>query len=152
MPFKMSATVVGHKGLRASLAAFSHDLRTRVLREAADRTGKEIQRIAKQKVRRETGQLRQALRTKVAVYPNTPAAVAVIGPQYGYKKVVIRKRGKWSQARAESNPIRYAHLVELGTVRTAAYPYLRPALEAGAAFGVKAMADVLKDAVRGAGK
>lgn len=66
----------------------------------------------------ETGQLKKSLGVKVKRYKD--GVWAGVGPRSGFK---IMHDGK------PRNPTQYAHLVELGTVRSAAKPFLRPAHE-----------------------
>lgn len=68
---------------------------------------------------------------------NTNRYTARVGPRTGFKKSLgtriakvtkgNRKAGKPYEA--FQDPVRYAHLVELGTSRSAAKPFIRPALD-----------------------
>lgn len=55
---------------------------------------------------------------------NTNRYTARVGPRSGFGQEVVRK-GKKQYA----DPVRYAHLVELGTSHSAAKPFIRPALD-----------------------
>lgn len=55
---------------------------------------------------------------------------ARIGPRKGFRQVVgIRLSGKNAGKPIYKNPVKYAHLVELGTSHSAAKPFIRPAVE-----------------------
>lgn len=55
---------------------------------------------------------------------------ARIGPKTGFGKEVTRIGSDGQPRQVYSDPNKYSHLVELGTSRTAAKPFIRPAMEA----------------------
>lgn len=54
---------------------------------------------------------------------------ARVGPRTGYAKEVTRMGRDGRPRQVFSDPNKYSHLVELGTSRTAAKPFIRPAME-----------------------
>jgi len=62
---------------------------------------------------------------------------ARVGPRSGFRQVVKRK----GKAKPElADPVKYAHLVEYGTSKTQAKPFIRPALESASGEAMTAMA------------
>ena len=129
MSYRVKAQVDGLADLLARLNGLKRQVASRILRKAVAEAGKIILKVAKQKAPRESGLLRKSLGRKVKVYRSSGTAVAIVGPRLGFKQVVRRARGKWFPADVASNPVKYAHLVELGTVRSKAQAFLRPALQ-----------------------
>lgn len=74
-------------------------------------------KAAKEITPRDTGLLRKSLGKKQKTYRSTGTTWVGIGARPGFKDPDTGR-----------NPVRYAHLVELGTVRARAKPFLRPAL------------------------
>lgn len=74
-------------------------------------------KTAKTLVPKDTGQLKKSLGKKQKTYRSTGTTWVGIGARPGFK-----------DPQTGRNPVRYAHLVELGTVRAKAKPFLRPAL------------------------
>ena len=78
------------------------------------------------------GQLKKSLGYRIKVYRDTGVVIGVVGPRRGYRiSVGVRSRGPNKGKPVFINPVNYAHLVELGTRRTAAQPFLRPAVQGG---------------------
>jgi HK97 gp10 family phage protein len=124
MPFAIKARFEGVQSAIQALDGLDKKIRRKGIRKAALAAGTIILKAAKGRVVKETGLLRKSLGKKVKVYTKG-VGVAVVGPRVGFKQEVTRRGVKvWS------NPVRYAHLVELGTGRTAAKPFLKPALDA----------------------
>lgn len=65
--------------------------------------------------------LRKSIGKKVKSYPG--GIWGGVGPRTGSQFTVVDASGK------KHVPANYAHLVEFGTIRTAAQPFLRPALD-----------------------
>ena len=82
----------------------------RLLKQAVVAAGRVVAKEVKQHTPVDTGLLRKSIRVKGIVYPSG-TAVAVIGPRKGFGKEVERD-GKTMYA----DPVKYAHLVELGHV------------------------------------
>lgn len=129
MSYKVHGKVEGLTDLLARLNGLKRQVASRILRKAVGEAGKVILKVAKQMAPRESGLLRKSLGRKVKVYRSSGTAVAIVGPRVGFRQVVRRTRGKWFPTEAMANPVKYAHLVELGTVRSKARAFLRPALQ-----------------------
>jgi HK97 gp10 family phage protein len=104
----------------------------RVLKQAVEAAGRIVAKEAKQLAPVETGLLKKSIGIKAKQYPSG-AAVAVVGPRRGFGKDVVRNGHT-----VYSDPVKYAHLVELGhVIRTRKKgpvlgfvppkPFLRPA-------------------------
>lgn len=146
MPFAIKARFEGVQSAIQALDGMDKKVRRKGIRKAALAAGTIILKAAKSRVVRETGLLRKSLGKKVKVYTRG-VGVAVVGPRLGFKQEVTRRGVKvWS------NPVRYAHLVELGTSHSAAKPFLKPALEATRkeveAAMVKAINEVIEEGAR----
>lgn len=129
--FKVSAKI-DVKPVLKQLAGLDMKIRRKALRAAVSAAGTVVVKKAKQLVRTETKLLRKSIGKKVKVY-KSGVAVCVVGARTGFRQPVIRSRGKWAPAAPPpsgyANPAVYAHLVELGTVRSRPFPFLRPAIE-----------------------
>lgn len=115
MSYRVQGVVDGLPQLLASLDGLATAVRNRILRAAVMAAGKVVLSRAKADAPRESGLLRKSMARKVKVYRNSGVAVAIVGPRKGYKQQVTRKRGKWRASTVWADPVRYAHLVELGT-------------------------------------
>ena len=111
----------------------------RVMRKAVNAGANPIVKEARALVPRRTGLLRKSIGKRVRTYkPRT--VIAIIGIRKGF-------------ATPTANPRKYAHLVEFGTQRTRAKPFLRPAVksQAHAAFAVmrsKAESEMAKEVAK----
>lgn len=82
---------------------------------------------------RRFGFLAKSIRIRLRVYPGD-RWVAVIGPSTRYTRQKGKfKTGKRAGQPRKSVPAKYAHLVERGTARSKARPWLRPAHDATSA-------------------
>lgn len=134
MPFAIRGEITGLKECVATLAHLKAGVRTRVVRRAVTICARILAKAAKQRAPKESGLLRKSIASKVKTYPGG-GVVAIIGPRSDakFKQRVTRKRGKWFPAEVYSNPVKYAHLVELGhggPAAAPARPFLAPALAA----------------------
>lgn len=92
------------------------------------------------------GYLAKSIRIRLRIYPND-RFVAVIGPS----TKVSRKKGKFKRGPRKGQPrvfvpSKYAHLVEKGTKRSRAKPWLQPAHdEAAPQFVQQAPAEVIRE-------
>lgn len=135
MPFTIKSKVEGAEGVLKALDGVEKKLRKKLIRKAVAAAGKVILSRAKQLVFTKSKTLKKSLGRKVKVY-SSGVAVVVVGPRVGFKKEVVRD-GRTVLA----NPVKYAHLVELGTrphryktragrhPGATAKPFLRPAVE-----------------------
>lgn len=94
-----------------------------------------VQQRAKANAARRSGALRQSIGTKaVKGSRGKTLALAIVGAR---AKVVRQYKGR------AVKPSKYAHLVERGTVRSAARPFLKPALDSQKTQISRAMLDTL---------
>lgn len=125
---QMRFELTGLKDVLGRLAQFQKQgTRSRILRPALQAATKPMLDLARSTVRIRTGVLRKSLARKTKTYRKNGVVVVIIGPRKGFKKLATIKRGRNKGKKIYADPIRYAHLVEFGTYRTRAYPFLRPA-------------------------
>jgi HK97 gp10 family phage protein len=129
--------ITGLAGVLGKLARLaSQTTRSKILRKAVDVATRPILQAARAGVPQRTGFLKRSLKRTVKTYRSSGTVVALIGPGTGYRrqlekgrggrlKVVSKKRERLGGVYA--NPVRYAHLVELGTRRSRKLPFLAPA-------------------------
>lgn len=99
----------------------SNASRNRVIRRPLSAALSPINKAAKQNAPVGTGALKKSIGTKVKAYPG--GVWGGVGPRVGEKFTIIGEDGK------KHIPANYAHLVEYGTARTPAKPFLRPAMD-----------------------
>lgn len=128
MPFKIQGKVDGLQQLFASLASLENKIKRKILRKAATAAGGIILKRARQLVIKDTGLLKKSLGKKIKAYPSG-VVVAVVGPRKGFRQPVTRIKGRKTPKTEIANPTKYAHLVELGTVKAPARPFLKPAID-----------------------
>ena len=97
---------------------------------------KPIVKAARGKVRKDSGNLKKSLGSKVKMIKGV--RTARVGARTGFGKMVERD-GRM----VYSKPTNYAHLVEYGTSRTAAKPFIRPAVDNTKNEVVQAMSEGL---------
>ena len=103
-------------------------LRSKILRKAVGKAVQPIMKDAKARVPVRHGLLKKAMGFRVRTLRKNGVVVGIVGPRTGFRtQVGVDRNGK----PIYGNPTRYAHLVEYGTVRAAAKPFLRPAWSAG---------------------
>lgn len=129
----------GEKKLNRKLSRLKEAVKRRVLRKAVTAASKPVLKAAKTKAPKQTGLLRKSLGRRTKTYRKSGVAVAVVGPREGFSKEVV-VNGK-SEFR---NPVKYAHLVELGTIKNVAQPFLRPALDSTKVEATQAMAQAIE--------
>lgn len=123
MPFGIRAELSGIREVMARLEGLKPGKVRRIHRKVLNEVTKPVLKTAKSLVPRRTGQLRKSLGRKVRTYPSG-VTVGVIGPRNGF---LIVKDGK------RINPVKYAHLVELGTRHSRPQSFLRAAWDRHAA-------------------
>lgn len=136
----ITGKVEGLAEVLSALDGVDKKIRKKGVRKAVGQAGKIVLRAAKARVRKATGLLKRSLGRKTKVYRNSGVAVAIVGPRVGFKQQV--QRGGKSVL---SDPVKYAHLVEEGTSRAEALPFLRPALMQNAGQIQQAMADAIAE-------
>lgn len=121
---KRDIELIGDKKLIKKLKALSAATAKKVVRPAIEKAVKVVAKEAKRLAPEQTKLLKKSIGQRVKTYKHSGAIVGIIGPRTGFKKeVIVDGKGE------VRNPTKYAHLVELGTSKRAAQPFLRPALE-----------------------
>lgn len=107
------------------------------MREAARKAATPMLQAARAKAPVRTGTLKKSLAVKVKTFKRgkDSTVMAIIGPD----RNVVSEAG--------DKPVKYAHLVELGTQHSAAKPFLRPAFDETKDQSIKVYADSLKPAI-----
>ena len=146
MAFKIRAKIDGLDDVTQRLKNMDKAVRKKALRKACGVAGTIILKSAKSKARKDTGLLRRSLGKKVKVY-SSGVGVAVIGPRLGFRQTV-KRQGRELIA----NPVKYAHLVELGTRHSPAYPFLSSAIDATRAQVRDAMSEAILAVIEEAAK
>jgi HK97 gp10 family phage protein len=129
--------IIGAKMDKRSLADLQKNLRgasdkvvLRILPPATRAAARQVVNVARSNVPKRTGQLKKSLGLRVKTYRKDGKAYAAIGARSGFKiQTGVVSRGPKAGEPIYSNPTQYLHLVERGTSRSAAHPFLRPALD-----------------------
>lgn len=130
MPFLAKAGVEGLQAILKQLDGLKKSAAKKVTRAIVTAGGRAVVRAAKKLAPKRTGLLRRSLFSRVAVHPGSGVAVATIGPREGFRvQVGVVTRGALAGKPKYADPVKYAHLVELGTAHSAAKPFLVPALQ-----------------------
>lgn len=127
--FGVDITLFGDKELIRKLEKLgkaNNRSRNKVIRQAVSFSMTPVNKAAKAKLVPghgfETELLKKSIGKKSKTYKGV-TFIVVVGPRSGFKKEV-NVDGKL----VLRNPAKYAHLVELGTRHSRAFPFLRPAL------------------------
>lgn len=144
MPFQVRTEVDASEVRRIvrSLAAINKRLARKALRKAVTVAGRVVRDDAKNRVAVRTGLLRKSLGVRVRTYLARGVVVAVVGPRRGFRRDV--------PGVGTVDPVNYAHLVEYGTNKSAAKPFLRPAWDENKERIVAAMRGILEESLRSA--
>lgn len=126
----------GLEGVSAQLREVSAEMGARALSGAARAAFKRVVETAKQLVPVDSGELRESLTVRV-VKPKSGDAVVVVGvainnnaPRLKMSRIAA---AAFNEAQSTNLPPgRRWHFIELGTVKQAAHPFLRPALDQNA--------------------
>lgn len=117
IPFQIAGEIRGLNQLLINLEQLGSTKARAVSRRALVSSSSTPLKAAKQKAPIETGQLKKSLGKRHKTYRGSGTTIVVIGPRMGFKNPETGR-----------NPVRYAHLVELGTANASPQPFLRPAL------------------------
>lgn len=170
MAFRAKAEVEGLRELVLALDHLKNAVRNRILRKAVGDGARIIAKAAKQKapVRSKADApsnitplklLKKSIGSKVKVYRNSGKVVGIVGPRTGFKTQIGSRVRKGKKSKPGDpiyeNPTNVAHLLELGTKRSRARPFLRPALDQSkeqvkTAMAAAIKAGIEKEAVKGA--
>lgn len=111
-----------------SFAQFPEELKEG-LADAALNTAEAVVSSARSRVPIDTGALRDALATKQLRHGYAMAGVKRVNRGLKALSKAYNKGGDAGLKKADRNPVRYAHLVEFGSKRTPAKPFMMPAAE-----------------------
>lgn len=121
----------------------------RVLPPATRAAARQVVNSARSNVPKRTGLLKKSLGLRVKPYRRNGTVYAAIGPRSGFKQQIgTVTRGPNAGKPIYANPTQYAHLVERGTSRHSAKPFLRPALDSTAGSQFTAFASKARDQFR----
>jgi len=120
--------IKGLAALNKELKALPDDFRNKALQSATRAATKLLELEAKELAPKKTGNLAQSIVTK---------KVRSHSKWVGMYKVTINRRGK--RARAH-----YAHMVENGTVKQPAQPFMRPAFQSKKEEAVRTFRNILE--------
>lgn len=95
-----------------------------------------------------TGTLAKSIGRKVKIYRESGVAVGIVGPRQGFRRTVTLKSGR----QLVMDPVKYSHLVELGTRRSRAKPFLRTAWESTKGEAENALVSTMRDGIAEAAK
>jgi len=126
----------------AELTKKLKDLKGRVAgsiqRKAITAGCREVQKLMKALARKgDTGALKQSIGTKVKIFRTSRTAVGIVGPRTKFEKT--KQLGKLKQRTIFRRPSKYAHLVDRGTRRSRAFPFVNPSVQATKARAIAAM-------------
>src|SRR5262245_9956684 len=172
MGFAIKGELQGLSGVLQALERLKQGARNRILRKALTQAARPMTKDARARAPRESGLLKKSIGS-VTRTDKKGFVLVVIGPRTGFKREVkikktrvFRQRGSRTVFVAKPtpdqlvmlrNPVKYAHLVELGTRFRRARPFLRPAFtsnEKGALNTIARIAwdEIARLAAKSAGK
>lgn len=158
MTWTIKGKIDGLSDVMKSLEGLKASVGRRILRKAITDATRPILKDAKSKCPRETGLLRKSLGRKTKVYRKSGVVVGIVGPRTGFKQMVtIKDRRTGKTVEVLRNPTKYAHLVEYGTLKAAAKPFLRPAWtgnksRAAELIATRVREEIAKEAAKAKGK
>lgn len=136
----------GFKELHAQLEELGAEMGAKVLRVAARKAFLPVYDAAHRYGLRsmDTGALLDAIKLQV-IRPKSGDEIVVVGIKISGKMARSVERSRGLKHR---NPSRRWHFVEFGTVKMAAKPFLRPAIEGNAALVVSILKDELVKGIK----
>lgn len=141
----MSVTIHGLSALNAQLTELGAELAAKALAQAARRAFKPVLDEAKRLVPRDTGALADSLLLAVVRKDENTLAVGIkIGRGRGSKQARLAAAAFGEGQLEGLPPVRRWHFIELGTSRTPAHPYLRPALDSNASVVIELLKKELR--------
>lgn len=102
----------------------ANSVRNKAIRIAMNKAAAQVKEAVVANAPSRTGALKKSIRIIIKNYQNKNVWVAIIGPKSDFKKTTGR-----GQFKVVSRPALYAKLVEQGTKRAKARPFLAPAYE-----------------------
>lgn len=122
------AEVIGGLEIRRKLEKLgSKTLVAKVTRSAIGKAGTAVKKKAKTYAPVESGLLRESIHSMTKT--KNGIIFGIVGPRRGLKRSVFRTLPNGEVKEEMADPVRYAHLVELGTSHSAPKPFLRPAFD-----------------------
>lgn len=132
MAFAVKFELRGVREALQKLSGLRESMQRRILRKGVRAACQIGARIGKSHVPRETGLLRKSLGYKIAkAKSGAPRALGIIGPRNGWK-------------RDGRNPVKYAHLIELGTKPHSIAPKNKKRLSFTASNGRRVLAKTVQ--------
>lgn len=163
MPLSIRGEITGLKETLDSLARLRRTVRNKILRKALTAATTPLMRTVRKLAARESGLLKKSIGRVVRTYRSSGTVIVVLGPRLGFRQEVsirpdkvFRESGgrtikihrpRPDQLRVIRDPVKYAHLVEYGTKKRAAKPFLRPAWAAHKAQMTDTVRVVVADAL-----
>lgn len=130
------------RSLRKSLADLPKELMKAAEVSTLRAGAKPIASAAKAKVPTNTGALKKSIGINVAKGKGSQIRTARVGPRAGFRgpSLGFKKDKKGSVRERFVTPNKYVHLVEFGSSRSAAKPFIRPAIDTSQGQVIDAMA------------
>ncbi len=167
-PWKISTKLDGIGQVVLNLQSVDKNVRKKLLRKAITKATQPVAKAAKRGARdvvnqvaandevgqamKSSGLMAKSIGSKVKTYPSG-VVVGLVGPRSGFNRQVgVRKRGAKIGQPINVDPIFYAHLVEYGTRRSRAKPFMRPAWDQTKDQAQAAIVSVLTDGIAAAVK
>lgn len=141
-------TLQGFAELKQKLAALPEDLQTKVSRAAVRKAMEPVLADAQRFVPKRTGALYESLALTTRKESDTRFAA-------GLKIKPVKKKqmaGKVGTSNTVEVPRRYFHLVEFGSSRAPAHPFIRPAFDGNVSNMLDRLKAILGDAIVRASK
>ena len=138
----MSFKVEGLRELKGQLEALGYELAQKATAQAIRKAFRPVLDAAQARVPVDTGILRESIKQAVKKLPDSVVTGLRIAPIKGAQKLgrrTLSAHWRW-------------HFVEKGTVKMAAKPFLRPALDANAQAVLRILTEELAKAVKRAAK
>lgn len=140
-------TLTGFEQVYKALNELPEKLQKKALREAVKKGGEFLADRMAERAPVRTGNLRESVKAFRASFSRSSARIKV-GPEVVDKKKALRQRAA-GKVVAEVNDGYYAKFLEFGTVKMAARPFMRPALDASDEAIVKIIEEAVKDFTNG---
>ena len=123
-------------------------LKNKVLRIAMNKASATVKAAVVSNAPSRFGYLKKSIRIKVKNYKGGSVWIAVVGPKSDFKK----NKGKYKTGEKKGTPIvhrpsNYARLLEKGTSKMKARPFLKPALQATQSTYMKVLQASIKQQV-----
>jgi HK97 gp10 family phage protein len=135
----MKIKVTGHLELAKAIESLPREFQATAEYQVLGSGGKVIEKKAKANVVVGEGDLKKSIGTNIKGKPGK--RTVRIGPKAGASKIVgVVSRGPNKGKAIKKSPNHYSHIVEYGTSRLPARPFLAPAVDQAASETLNAMA------------